>query len=45
MSASFLFDKSPMSTQQDDFAVYMAAVRALHSDDPTVRTASNLGAP
>ena len=37
MSASFLFDKSPMSTQQDDFAVYMAAVRALHSDDPTVR--------
>jgi len=26
-----------MSTQQDGLAVYMAAVRALHSDDPTVR--------
>lgn len=37
MMPASLFDKSPMSAQQDDLAVYMAAVRALHSDDPTVR--------
>ena len=37
MNASLVTRQNPMSTQQDGLVIYMAAVRALHSDDPTIR--------